>query len=353
MSDLIVIPAFNEASSIGDIVSRARRHGDVLVVDDGSSDESAAVAGAAGADVVRLGRRRGKGQALQRGFAEALARGADRVITLDGDGQHDPDDLPQLLRAAAEAPDALIIGGRLGTSGADNWTVGRLAALRVAGFFIDWVTRAPVVDTQSGFRVYPASLLAAVTPRHGGFVLETEMLIRAVAAGWRLVEVPIEAVRVTGRVSRFRPLRDGIAVGGYLARQVVRRWGQEALEVAAALGRPFTAERRRPRHRAQAAFVAPYRHNPATWALATGVFALGCIEETWRGWWRDSRGRCLRLTGVATVATPLLLLLAAVHRLHPRGLPALAAFTRRVYSQDRLAGFLSTPRPAARRLAAR
>ena len=158
MSDhLIVIPAFNEAPSLGDVVSRARRHGAVLVVDDGSSDGSGAVASAAGADVLRLHRRRGKGEALRLGFREALAKGVDRVITLDGDGQHDPGDIPRLLQAAAESPHALVIGGRLTWTAADEiMPPGRLAALRVAGFFINWLTGVSVADTQSGFRVYPA-----------------------------------------------------------------------------------------------------------------------------------------------------------------------------------------------------
>ena len=112
--------------------------------------------------------------------------GSSGVVTLDGDGQHDPDDIPRLLKAAVEEPGALVIGGRLGRladAPAQVMPAGRLAALRVAGFFIDWLGGVPVADTQSGFRVYPARLLAAVTPRHGGFVLESEMLLRAAAAG--------------------------------------------------------------------------------------------------------------------------------------------------------------------------
>ena len=134
---LIVIPVFNEAATVGDIVERARLHGPVLVVDDGSTDRSAALAVAAGAEVVSLGRRRGKGAALRRAFAEALERRVEWVVTLDGDGQHDPDDIPRLLKAAVEEPRALVIGGRLGRlaeAPARVMPAGRLAALRVAGF---------------------------------------------------------------------------------------------------------------------------------------------------------------------------------------------------------------------------
>src|SRR5262249_33085253 len=144
---------------------------------------------------------------------------------------HDPKDIVRLLKAAQEAPDALIIGGRLDGSPECLMPIGRLAALRVAGFFINWLTGIFIADTQSGFRVYPAGLLRQVTPRHSRFVLEPEMLIRAAAAGWRLVEVPIATIHPSGRRSRFRAVRDGVEVGGYLARHIVRRWSRETVVV--------------------------------------------------------------------------------------------------------------------------
>ena len=99
MSDHVtVIPVFNEASTIGSLVVRAACHGPVVVVDDGSNDGSAGAAAAAGASVIHTGHRRGKGAALRVGFEEALRRGAQRVVTLDGDGQHDPEDIPRLVQ---------------------------------------------------------------------------------------------------------------------------------------------------------------------------------------------------------------------------------------------------------------
>src|SRR5215468_764187 len=106
------------------------------------------------------------------GFAEARALGAQRVVTLDGDGQHDPDDIPRLLAASAAAPRAVLIGSRLADGGAGMESA-RLQALRIAGFFINWLTGQDVGDTQSGFRVYPRAVLEAVVPRRGGFALET------------------------------------------------------------------------------------------------------------------------------------------------------------------------------------
>ena len=346
---LIVIPVHNEAGTIGAVVRGAARHGDVLVVDDGSSDASGEVAASAGADVIRLERRGGKGAALRCGLTAALARDAQRVVTMDGDGQHDPDDLARLLTASSDAPDALVIGGRLGGIGrraAVPLPSGRVAAIRVAGFFINWITGAPVSDTQSGLRVYPAGLIAAVRPRREGFVLESEMLVEAAARGWRLVEVPVAAIHFAERRSRFRPVRDGTAVGGYLAARIARRWCGEAWLIARALCRPFTAARRRPRHGELAEFTAPHRHNPAAWAMAFGVFTLDRTLATWREWLRDPRVRRLRVAAVATAATPALLALALVTPVLRRlGLDPISAFVGRFYSQERLAAAAREPSP--------
>jgi flavin-dependent dehydrogenase len=355
MSDhLILIPVFNEAATIGEVVARARRHGTVLVVDDGSTDGSAAAAAAAGADVLTLGRRHGKGDALRRGLEEGRRRGVRRVAALDGDGQHDPADLPRLLAAAEQAPGALVIGGRLGAA-AGVIPPRRLAALRVAGFFINWLTGAPVADTQSGFRVYPTALIDAVPPRRGGFVFETEMLVRAAAAGWRLLEVPVRAIHFTERRSRFRPVRDGIAVGAYLAGHILRRWAADGAAAARAVAGPFTAAQRRPRHREFFEFTASYRHNPGAWAAAAGAFTLHRTAETWRGWWGDPRLSAARLAAAATAATPALLGLALLGRpLGWLGLDPLTPFVRSVYSQDRLADVLpraDRPRPEGGRTA--
>ena len=358
MSDLlIVVPAFNEATTIADIVERARLHGPVVVVDDGSTDDTAARAAAAGAEVIALGARRGKGAALRRGFAEAQRRGAVRVVTLDGDGQHEPDEIPRLLKVAIEEPDALVIGGRLaGLTEAPPRVipVGRLAALRVAGFFIDWLSGAPVADTQSGFRVYPASLLAAVRPRRGGFVLETEMLLRAADRGVAVREVPVTPIHFEDRRSRFRPARDGLAVGTYLAGRIVGRWVREAAAGTAWLVGIFSPRRLRARHREMYQFAAPQRSNLPGWALAVGAFVADRALRTAERGWRSDHARGLRLAAVATAATPLLLGLALGRSALARvGVDWLSPVVRRLYPQEALAGTLEAPARRAAAAAAR
>jgi hypothetical protein len=347
---LILIPVFNEAGTIGEIVSRAKRHGAVLVVDDGSGDASAAATVAAGGEIVRLCRRRGKGVALQVGFAEALTRGVERVVTLDGDGQHDPDDVPRLLAAAEAMPRALVVGRRLARDPALQAPAqiprDRLNAMRVAGFFINSLTGAPLLDTQSGFRVYPAALLRDLGPMRGGFVLETEVLVRAAARGFALRDVAIQARPVSGRRSHFRPVSDGIAVGRYLAGQVARRLGHEALALLLAAPAPFIGERRRARHRELAQCVAPYRGNPAELATAVGVFMLSRVTESIRAWWHSPDTQRLALLAAGVAATPALLALTLAHRpLRGLGLDPLTPLIARLYSQDRVAATL--PRSAS------
>jgi len=348
---LIVIPAHDEAATIADIVERARLHGPVLVVDDGSTDDTGARAAAAGAEVVSLGARRGKGAALRRGFAEALRRGAARVVTLDGDGQHEPDEIPRLLKVAIEEPDAVVIGGRLaGLAEAPARVIpaGRLAALRVAGFFIDWLSGAAVADTQSGFRVYPASLLSAVRPRRGGFVLETEMLLRAADRGTSLREIPITPIHFEDRRSRFRPARDGVAVGAYLAGRIVGRWVREAAAGAAWLVGIFSPARLRARHREMYQVAAPHRAHAPGWALAVGAFVADRVLRTVEGGWHSPHARGLRMAALATVATPLLLPLALGRRaLAALGIDWLTPMVRRLYPQEALAGTLEAPGPRA------
>jgi hypothetical protein len=350
---LIVIPVCNEAATIEGVVVRARAHGTVVVVDDGSSDASAAVAASAGAELVRLPRRRGKGEALRRGFDAALARGAERVVTLDGDGQHDPDEIPRLLEASAEHPDALVVGGRLGHGPDGNpdepgYRViprGRLNAMRVAGFFIDWLTGYALRDTQSGFRVYPLPLLAAARGRRGGFVFETEMLLRATALGLRLVETPITAVYHANRRSHFRPLRDGVAVTAFLVAKGAGRWARDCVMVLAAFVRPFLAERRIARHRDLVATTSGMRHNPGAFGLSVVAFALARTVDTWERWWHDPRALQIREAGLATLALPVLLGLALAQGVVGHaGRDVLSPFVRRVYAQDRLARALRSSR---------
>jgi glycosyltransferase involved in cell wall biosynthesis len=223
MRHVAIIPVHNEARTIAAIVAGACLHLPVMVVDDASSDGSGQLAAAAGAMVLTLPKHQGKGAALRRGFAEALRCGAQTVVTLDGDGQHDPQDIPRLLAASQRWADSVIIGSRLTTT-ALGIPPYRLHAIRVASFWINWMGCCNVQDTQSGFRVYPMRLLQSLPLKQGGFLLESEILLKASQAGWDMREVPIRAVYHPWQRSQYRPLRDGTMAAAYLFYRGVRFW---------------------------------------------------------------------------------------------------------------------------------
>lgn len=208
----MVIPAFQEAATIAGIVARVRAtlpEARLIVVDDGSTDGTGEIAAAAGAEVLRNRGNEGKGAALRRGMRAALSGGAAMVATLDGDGQHRPEDLPRLLAAARDG--RIVIGSR--RRGGASQPAARRAANRIADFWISWAARHPVADSQSGCRLYPAAALAGLDRYEGrarGFAFESELLIDAARAGFPTVAVDIPALYgpALRRPSHFRPVAD-------------------------------------------------------------------------------------------------------------------------------------------------
>ncbi len=225
MKTAIVIPAYNEAATIRDLARRARLQAPtVVIVDDGSTDDTAAVLRGLDVTLLRHDVNRGKGGALATGFAWALADGADMIVTLDGDGQHWPEDIGRLLRVARGHPHHLVIGARL--TGRETYPRARNLANRFGDFWVGWAAGQPVIDSQSGLRVYPATLLAgtaALRERASGFTFESEIVIRAANLGYAPIAVPVRAIHLpAGRASHFHPVRDfariGVMIAGYLLR---------------------------------------------------------------------------------------------------------------------------------------
>jgi glycosyl transferase family 2 len=335
MTVLIVVPVFNEAETVGSVVAGARGYGPVLVVDDGSRDGSAEVAARAGAEVIRHPHRRGKGAAIRTGIAAARERGASAVVTLDGDGQHSPSDLGLVLDAARARRRTIVIGGRLDEP--DALPPDRLNAIRVAGFFMNWACGLKLYDTQSGFRVYPIELFDDIRVRRGGFVFETEVLVAGVACGWRVHEVPVAALPRARQRSRFRPISDGVAIGGFLAGRVLVRWTLEARALVAALAKPFYGERRRVRHQATLEQASVYAGSLPLWAMSIGSSAIQHVVNRVALWRRDPRPRRALIAAQATAAAPVLLGLLIVQAFAPRRLPDFVSpLVRWFCSQDRL-----------------
>jgi glycosyltransferase involved in cell wall biosynthesis len=197
----------------------------VIVVDDGSADGTAEIAVAAGAVVLRQNRNRGKGAALWRGMTHALSLGARRVITLDADGQHRPEDIARLVAVSRRDSSRIVLGSR--RAHRRDFPRARYVANRVADFWVSWAAGYPIDDTQSGFRVYPAEVLrrlAARPPRTTGFAFESEILIAAHWQGSRCRSVDIAALYgVMQRPSHFRPFADITRIVLMVAGKLLRR----------------------------------------------------------------------------------------------------------------------------------
>lgn len=208
----VVIPVYNESASIADIIERVlQQHPDqLIVVDDGSTDDTVNIVSAMPVTLLQNDGNQGKGTSLISGMRYALEQGADLMVTLDGDGQHLPEDIPRLLAPAVENPQLLVIGSRLHDKKA--FPKKRYYANCFASFWISWAAGHAIGDSQSGFRVYPASLLqqARIKKMSGNsFVFESEVLIEAARHGYPIREVPIAAIyEPHARSSHFRPVLD-------------------------------------------------------------------------------------------------------------------------------------------------
>jgi glycosyltransferase involved in cell wall biosynthesis len=188
---LALIPAYNEASHIRDVVTGARTHLPVLVVNDGSTDDTATRAEEAGATLLDQIPNQGKGAALRAGFRWTLDAGYEAVITLDADGQHDPAEIPKFLDAYADDQADLIIGAR---EFADMPPIRRLANT-VGRWSFSWAIGQPILDNQSGYRLISRRLTEAILiSGEAGFEFEVEMIVICVQRGFTLDWVPIRTI---------------------------------------------------------------------------------------------------------------------------------------------------------------
>lgn len=213
-----MIPALNAAPSIASVVTATRAQlEDVVVIDDGSTDATGALARECGATVLRHEVNRGKGAALKTGFGWALERGFDGVITLDADGQHLPGEIAKFVRARAERGADLIIGGRAHLFA--EMLPRRRMANRFSARSISMVSGVSISDSQSGFRFYSAKLLRTVELRTDGFDLESEVIVRAGRGGFPIETVAIDLGFVDGvSTSHYRPLADTLRIAWTVAR---------------------------------------------------------------------------------------------------------------------------------------
>jgi glycosyltransferase involved in cell wall biosynthesis len=221
-----VIPAYNEAATIREVAGKTLQQlAQVIVVDDGSADGTAEALTGLPLTLLRNAGNSGKAASLWRGFQHALANGATGVITLDGDGQHSPEDIPALLAAARQAPGRMILGIR--ERAQRRLAPARYRANCFADFWISWAAGYRLEDSQSGFRLYPAEVLKTVAIAHDkahSFVFESEILIEAARQAYYALAVPIGThARPGARHSHFRPVLDIARITRMVAWSLISR----------------------------------------------------------------------------------------------------------------------------------
>ncbi|MEN8263123.1 MAG: glycosyltransferase family 2 protein [Nitrospirota bacterium] len=230
----IAIPAYNASGTIGEVITGSMKYcPDIIVADDGSDDDTSIVAKRAGAKVIRISRNRGKGNALKLLFKFAHEHGYEAVITVDADGQHDPDSIPLFIEVHQKNPDQFIVGSRMGEK--EGIPEDRLNSMQIANFYSSLASNQFLEDTQCGFRLYPLSLIQKMELTTEKYVTETELLIKAGDIGTKIIFVNIKAI-YNGNTSHFRALRDISAITAYIIYYLTIKWLIEGVSA----DRPYT-----------------------------------------------------------------------------------------------------------------
>jgi glycosyltransferase involved in cell wall biosynthesis len=206
---IIGMPAFNEEKYIGSLVLRARQHaGEVIVADDGSIDRTSEIARLAGATVIRHEQNRGKGATVQTILTEARKHDADILAIIDADFQHDPDEIPSLIKAVLEGYDLVIGSRKLPRSRIPRY---RRFGQRTLSYFTGVLTKSKVSDSESGFRALSKKAISEIQLKEEGFAVETEMISEATHKGLAIKEVPISII-YTKDGSTLNPVKHGVGV---------------------------------------------------------------------------------------------------------------------------------------------
>jgi len=208
---LIIIPAFNCAPQLGPLIRKIRQHTDcaVLVVDDGSTDNTPALLRDAGVELLSHTENRGKGAALSSGFTRAFENGYEFVVTMDGDGQHDPSDLPGFFQYDAD----VVLGARSFKRGV--MPLARIFSNTLTSFILSMATGKKIRDSQCGYRKIRLALVRSFRPRLSGFQYETELLLHILKRKrGSVINVPVLTIYSGGKsyIRHFRDTLQFIAV---------------------------------------------------------------------------------------------------------------------------------------------
>jgi glycosyltransferase involved in cell wall biosynthesis len=214
----VVIPAFDAEKTIGELIEQIKRHElDVIVVNDGSRDQTASIAAQRKALVISHLHNQGKGEALRTGFEHALRSQYDGVVTIDSDGQHDPAEIPQLIRAGEVQHAGIVLGNRM-HNGQPMPPMRRWANTFMSDI-VSAVACQRIPDSQCGFRFIRKEVLQDIALQGKRFEIETELLLRAAGRRWKIISVPVRSI-YQEHPSHIRPLRDAVRFLGLVLRHL-------------------------------------------------------------------------------------------------------------------------------------
>ncbi|MFH1778784.1 MAG: glycosyltransferase family 2 protein [Candidatus Omnitrophota bacterium] len=206
MRGCVIIPAYNEEMTIGPVVREIRAKGlDCVVVNDGSSDKTRQVAEHEGAYVISHPKNYGKGTSLTDGFRYSLNRNYNYIITMDGDGQHNPDEIDNFLKVAEKGDTQIVLGNRM-CNPKDMPLIRRLTN-RFMSLFISSIVHQKLPDSQCGFRLIKSEVLKVIACTATKYEIESEVIIRAARAGFKIKSIPIRSI-YKGEKSQIRPVAD-------------------------------------------------------------------------------------------------------------------------------------------------
>ena len=210
----VIIPAYNEEASIRTVIESILLFTDkIIVVDDGSTDSTVAQLTSLPIIILKNPRNQGKGASLMRGFRYTQPLNIRAAICMDADTQHNPADIPKFINAMSAYPDHIIIGAR--TQKTENAPKHRRRANLIADFFISWAAGCRIIDTQSGYRLYPLHFLRDCLSqlRSQCFTFESELIIQASRCGYPSISIPIQShYPKDSRHSHYKPFTDTVKI---------------------------------------------------------------------------------------------------------------------------------------------
>ena len=206
MNTCVIVPTYNEAGTVGELINEIRSQNfAVIIIDDGSQDNTAEIAQNSGAMVLRNQKNLGKGASLIKGFGYALTNSFDAVITMDGDGQHLPQDLPYFTRLAKYSNSGILIGNRMLKT--KNMPLVRFFTNKFMSWLISRLTGQKIPDTQCGFRLIKKEVLEKLNLTTSKYETESEILIKSSRLGFKIESVPIRSI-YSGEKSSIKPFID-------------------------------------------------------------------------------------------------------------------------------------------------